>query len=280
MATPFMQTSMMVPRAKLLAPMLFGSATVMLIAWGFMRRTDVELSAETGVGYALGIVGVSCMLLLLLYPLAKRARWLQQVVPIRHWFRIHMMLGVLGPVAILFHSNFSLGSMNSNVALVCMLVVVFSGLVGRYFYAKVHLGLYGQKATSKQLLRVAFNQREGLRDRSVQYPALLKELESIYSSMLPADPERISFFGTVLASPRYWYHRLRVGRLMRKHGIHASSDWKDAQQTLRAYLDTLRKLAQLQLFERLLAWWHVLHLPFFFMMVMSGVIHVWAVHVY
>ena len=43
------------------------------------------------------------------------------------WFRLHMLLGIAGPVLIIFHSNFKLGALNSNVAFITMLVVATSG---------------------------------------------------------------------------------------------------------------------------------------------------------
>ena len=63
-----------------------------------------------------------------------------------------MVFGVLGPTLILFHSNFSFGSTNSTVASLAMASVVLSGLIGRYLYARVHNGLYGQKAAVRELL--------------------------------------------------------------------------------------------------------------------------------
>ncbi len=63
-----------------------------------------------------------------------------------------MILGLVGPALILFHSNFQLGSVNSNVALFAMLIVAASGVVGRYLYAKIHLGLYGRKAAVREIL--------------------------------------------------------------------------------------------------------------------------------
>ena len=92
-----------------------------------------------------GIIGGSLMLLLLLYSLRKRWSWLRFLGPTPSWFRAHMVLGILGPLCILYHSNFSTGATNSNVALFCMLTVAGSGLVGRYIYAHIHHGLYGRK---------------------------------------------------------------------------------------------------------------------------------------
>jgi hypothetical protein len=75
------------------------------------------------------------MLLLLLYSVRKRVRWLARFGETRHWFRTHMMLGIVGPVLILYHCNFDLGDLNSKVALYCTLLVAGSGVLGRYLYA-------------------------------------------------------------------------------------------------------------------------------------------------
>ncbi len=62
-----------------------------------------------------------------------------------------MMMGIIGPVCILIHCGFSLGATNSNIALFSMLTVAGSGIFGRYFYSKIHHGLYGRKATLAEL---------------------------------------------------------------------------------------------------------------------------------
>src|SRR5450756_118112 len=134
------------------APTLFGGATVAVLWLGWINRDDNGLTPESGIGYWLGITGGSLMLLLLLYPLRKRIKSLRAVGSVGFWFRSHMILGVIGPVLILWHANFRLGSLNSNVALAAMLVVAVSGVVGRYLYGKIHLGLYGRKAEVKEIL--------------------------------------------------------------------------------------------------------------------------------
>ena len=85
----------------------------------------------------------------------------------------------------------------------------------------------------------------------------------------------------------YW-HLLRIASaIMRRVAI--SENWDHQQQRLqrrntRVYLKTYfaaaRKVLGFNFYERLVALWHVIHLPFFFMMLLSGVIHVIAVHVY
>ena len=62
-----------------------------------------------------------------------------------------MVLGIIGPVLVLYHANFNIGSMNSRVVLLASLLVAGSGLFGRYFYTKVHYGLYGRKLSFIEL---------------------------------------------------------------------------------------------------------------------------------
>ena len=65
-----------------------------------------------------------------------------------------MMLGVVGPMLVLFHANFTLGATNSNVALFSMLLVAGSGVIGRYIYTRLHAHLDGKEDTLEQLKAV------------------------------------------------------------------------------------------------------------------------------
>ena len=93
------------------------------IGIGWWRRDTLMLSAEEGLGYLLGFVAVSCMLILLGYPLRKRIRWLKFLGKKKDWFRTHMIMGALGTISALYHCNFQVGSLNSRVALFSALLV-------------------------------------------------------------------------------------------------------------------------------------------------------------
>jgi len=58
---------------------LFSAAIIALLVAGWLNRDDYYLTAEFGLGYVLGIVGGSMMLLLLLYPLRKRSRAMRRL---------------------------------------------------------------------------------------------------------------------------------------------------------------------------------------------------------
>ena len=101
----------------------FFALVVATLFGGWYLRGEEILTAEAGSGYALGIVGGAMMLLLLVYPLRKKVRFMRNWGEIKHWFRAHMILGVIGPVLVLFHCNFRIGSINSTVVLFATLAV-------------------------------------------------------------------------------------------------------------------------------------------------------------
>ena len=254
---------------------LFTLASILLAIVGWNIRDEYYFSAEHGFGYALGIVGGVMMLLLLLYPLRKRLRFMHHWLVLRHWFRVHMILGVVGPLCILYHCNFHLGATNSNIALACMALMVASGIVGRFIYAQIHHGLYGQRATLQELQRnKVFVEQQLQHDHSTLTApmlATLKELEiaALQRRSVPGNLLRALTFG-----PRSrWLQR-------RLHSQLPGAQKAAARSHVAAYLEALRGIAGFTFFERLFSLWHVLHMPIFFMLVITGLVHVYAVHFY
>src|SRR6202011_2127990 len=143
--------------------LIFAGAALVLII-GIQLPVTHYMSPKSGLGYAIGIVGGVLILSQLLYAVRKRVRSLSFLGSVPKWFQTHMVLGIVGPVCILLHCGFSLGATNSNIALFSMLTVAGSGIFGRYFYAKIHHGLYGRKATLSELQERA----QELRERSTR----------------------------------------------------------------------------------------------------------------
>jgi hypothetical protein len=159
------------PRRALLLPVVTAVCAVAL-GVGYRLRDEMYLTPDAGLGYALGVAGLGAMSALLLYSLRKRARVLWSFGPLRHWFHVHMLLGVLGPAMILFHANFEARSMNAAVALWAMLIVAGSGFIGRFAYARVHLGLFGQKETLRDVMARANESRSALHRALGAVPSL------------------------------------------------------------------------------------------------------------
>src|SRR5882724_4116340 len=94
-------------KRKLITPAgVFAVLAALALYVGWQFPTQRYITPERGLGYALGITGGSLMLLLLLYSARKHFRWLGFLGSVARWFRFHMVLGILGPICILYHSNF------------------------------------------------------------------------------------------------------------------------------------------------------------------------------
>ena len=264
-------------------------AAALAIVAGYVLPTEQYLTPQSGLGYALGILGGSLMLLLLFYPARKRKPWLKFIGTTKAWFQLHMLLGVVGPLLILFHSNFSLGATNSNVALFCMLTVAGSGLFGRYFYAHIHLGLHGRKTSLNELRDYAERLRQvstevsflpELVDRiAAEERALVDRCQRLFVLARPL----AGAFGTVAARRhlRTYVHReLAAGHVVGAPAVRSSRLEAIAYDYIDSRLAATRRVVEFTAFERLFSLWHALHMPLFIMLIIAGTVHVVAVHVY
>lgn len=262
------------------------------IAIGWWRRETLSLSAEDGLGYFLGFVAVACMLILLGYPLRKRFRFLRFLGKTKDWFRTHMIMGALGTITALYHCNFQVGSLNSRVALFSALLVAGSGVIGRFLYAKIHRGLYGRKTSLKELLsQIHLSKPQGgqvvafmpeLMERIVTFDrqVLVPPTGIIDAAILPfrlAVQTRVAAYQLIrfskrrlkeeaAYSPVVKQHRRKLGRAIKRY--------------VRNHLGQVRKVAGFTAYERLFALWHLIHVPFFVLLLISTIVHIVAVHLY
>ncbi|MFG6468173.1 hypothetical protein [Roseateles sp. BYS87W] len=259
------------------------AAIGMTVAAAWVVVQVAGLQATDDLGYALGIAGGVAMLLLFAYPLRKRVRALQQLGSAKPWFVVHMVLGVAGPVLILLHSGFRIGSLNAGVALWSMLIVAGSGVVGRFLYLLTHRGLHGEREELGRLL-----QGLGLaeaRGDSVwgDTPTVTAPLHRFVTDArdLAARPghDLRGHFTAFVVLPWRQHRELRevrkALRALTRAGdrTHTLADLRDA------YAGALR-VAQFGRATRLFELWHVLHVPFVYLMVVCAVVHIVAVHVY
>lgn len=255
---------------------LAAAACLSLVAWGWNVRGETYLKADTGPGYALGIAGTAMMLTLLLYSLRKRLAFMRSWGQIRVWFSIHMLLGILGPVAILFHANFRLGSLNSNVALACVLAVASSGIVGRFIHPKVHHGLFGRRVTLSELRIDVEKQRGPLGEVIAACPALGRELARFEADTLGPGSRARSPWRLVLLGGKTRRARRRSLRALKRSRLASAP----RARAVRAYLDAIRRAAQFTAYARLLSLWHAFHLPLCALLFAAAIVHVIAVHMY
>ncbi len=268
------------------------------VALGFLlytfweKRDTHHISPESGIGYALGIIGGSLMILLLAYPLRKRFGSMSRLGPVKYWFWAHMLMGVLGPVLVILHTNFNLGSINGRVALFSMLIVATSGFFGRYIYTRIHHGLYGKAVEFSDLKTHSESILQKIEARIAKAPEVTERLRAY-------ERELLKLPGEFIPSARHWaLMRWRALGLYRAATVEMLSflqvegrrrKWPAAKRrryrrgtrnALRAHKRATQKLLEFHFYERLFSLWHLLHFPLFLMMIITGLVHVYAVHAY
>ncbi|MBS0579519.1 MAG: pyridine nucleotide-disulfide oxidoreductase [Proteobacteria bacterium] len=280
------------PRRLITAGRVFFLIVVALLYVGYHVPTERYITPKRGLGYTLGIIGGSLMLLLLVYSLRKRYSWLKFLGSTPSWFRFHMVLGVLGPLCILYHSNFTTGATNSNVALFAMLTVAGSGLIGRYIYAHIHHGLYGSKLELNEL-RGGAEELRSTTSRVGFLPDLVQRLEASERRLLSTGPRlpllapvKLPMVALTALALRWRLHRYvhRSLRALARQSAVIAAERRRMSASACGYVDrriaATRRVAGFESYERLFSMWHALHIPLIFMMIIAAVIHVIAVHVY
>lgn len=263
------------------------------MVWGLWRLSELRLySARSDFGYWLGVVGGVLMLLLFAYPLRKRWAVLSRVGKAKRWFVVHMFLGVFGPLAILAHCTFSIGSVNAGVALGSMLVVALSGIAGRFIYLRLHRGLGGERESFEALGRALGFSVDAMHTQlhfTPKVEARLRRLER--HAGRPGDrwgehAQRLFVLPWQMRRERRRCQREAVRALAALAGERGWSPQTLADRQRRArlliaeYTGGVLRVAQLAAYSRLFSLWHLLHVPFVVLMVLCAIAHIVAVHAY
>ena len=266
---------------------------LIFLVWGTWQLSQLELfTAGDDFGYWIGVVGAVMMLLLFSYPLRKYFRFAHGWGNIKGWFLFHMILGVFGPLLILLHSTFRLGSLNAAVAFYSMIIVALSGVIGRFLLQRVSRGLYGEQTDLDTLLEKAGLDKEDARSRLAFAPeieARLKEFELRELNVKDgwATHVRLVFWLPILQQVVY---RKCVGELnallpqMAKKQHWSTDDLvrrrKKSHQLVKQYLNSVVRVSQYSAYSSLFSLWHVAHIPFVYLLILTALVHVYAVHVY
>lgn len=255
--------------------------------------TQLQLfKANDDVSYWIAVTGGVMMLVLFTYPLRKYLRFMQRLGKVKWWFWFHLFLGITGPWLILVHSTFRVGSLNAGVAIYSMGIVVASGVIGRFIHVRVHRGLNGERMSLIELRERAGMVESNARSRLHFSPAVESRLLAFEQHELQAKPRWLTHLRQVTVLPlqqRIAYLRCVAELHQRLREMAAAQQWnpselqrreRRARRLAAQYLDAVVRVAQYSAYARVFALWHMAHLPFVYLLVISAVVHVVAVHAY
>lgn len=263
---------------------------LVLATWQFSRMAYFK--AGDDIGYWIGVAGGVMMLLLFSYPLRKHFAFARSWGRVKWWFLLHMVLGVGGPVLILLHSTFQVGSLNAAVALYSMVVVAISGVIGRFIFARVNRGLHGEKVGLRDLQSRAGLEEDDALSRLAFAPLVEARLLAFEQHELKARAGWLTYTRQALWLPvQQWLAYRQCSRDLQQalQSLAQQQQWspsellkrgKYSRKLVRQYLQAVTLVAQFTAYARFFSLWHVAHIPFVYLMVLSAVVHVVAVHAY
>lgn len=270
--------------------LLGGVALAVALAWSI--TSAFNLTASSRLGYWLGVAGGCAILVVFLYPLRKRVGVLRRWGPAKPWFVLHMVCGIGGPLVVLVHSGFHIGSINAGVAMTSMLVVAASGIAGRFIYVRIHHGLSGAHWTLAELQALIGASDAQVHSRLAFAPGVEQRLHAFEQQLARREStaiERTAAFLTAGLRARLVRAQCRRELTIALKARAAAARWEHSHyqralakstRLVDEYLDAVRRAAQLAAYERIFSWWHILHLPLVWLLVLSAVTHVIAVHAY
>jgi hypothetical protein len=156
----------------------------------------------------------------------------------------------------------------------------------------VHVDLDGHRASLETLsdnARITAVQRG---EAAALVPGLLERLTAYDASVLapPAGTLAVVLLPLRLAVTTRW-EALRLSwfagsqlRMLARRSDVVRAQRREIRASIgrfiHEHLRRVRRVAELSSYERMFSIWHVFHLPFFYMLVVTALIHVLAVHMY
>jgi hypothetical protein len=234
------------------------------------------LKPSGSIGNALGIVGAVLLLLMYLYPLRKKWKWLSRKGKTKHWLDYHILMGLAGPVLITFHSSFKLRGV-AGFAYFSMIAVVVSGIVGRYLYSRIPRKLDAVEMSVEEAGELCANLAQQIRAQNVLTEEELRPLLALPSldevrSMPLGKALMVIVALDVRRAWTIWRLRWTVGAHVAGH-----ADVSRALTAIRRQAALSRDALFLAKVKQMFRLWHVIHRPFSYSLAIMATLHILAV---
>jgi hypothetical protein len=173
-----------------------------------------------------------------------------------------------------------------------MLLVAGSGLVGRFIYVKIHYHHYGEMM-SVQELQKQVSETKTIFEKDVDFSEGIKTMLQKFEAEELSIPRSgfVRFLRLLTLGRRFSYIKWMTLRQFKRdiQILAATNSWDqyskrkhhaEGKELITEYLRAVRRASEFRVYVRVFAWWHLLHMPLFAMLVVTATIHVLTVHMY
>ena len=240
----------------------------------FFDPSHATLKPSGGLGHGLGIIGTLMMIFgVAIYMFRKRSRKLFTFGYLKHWLEFHIFLCTVGPILVLYHTAFKFGGIVS-VSFWSMVLVVLSGVVGRFIYIQIPRTIQGKEIDMNDLASMREDLIEKMKLEMLFDVRLIKELDELAS---PDRYKSLNILDTLLFYFKDFF-RIRSFQSKLKKNLAVAGFSKIRRKEIKNKAQTeiilSRRLGMLRTMQNLFRYWHVAHLPFAIAMFVIMIIHV------
>ena len=226
------------------------------------------------IGHGLGIVGSALLIILFLYSVRKRFRFMHDKGDIRYWLNYHIWMGISGPLLVIFHTSFKFGGIVA-ISFWSMTAVALSGVFGRYIYIQIPRTKTGKTMNAKEI-----DEQDNRFDQTLKSDFNLDaqstdKLLSLFNRDSLADKKGLSgLFYLILNDIQLPFKLNKLLKEIKAAGKIPSSQLKSIRKIAKERAVLRRRVAFLQSAHKLLHHWHLIHRPFALVMILIMLIHV------
>lgn len=216
------------------------------------------LRASGRFGHGLGVYGTILIAVGVFgYIYAKKTLRFEKYVRLKYLLEFHIFLCTLGPIMILFHTTFKFGGLVS-FGFWSMVLVVLSGVVGRYIYIQIPRKLNGKELGAEELTN--------------EFAVLWKPLIELETSGFRLRELYLEFEKAPLQLKTKIVSKLLS--IVKNEESIPKSQFKLLQKNLRQLQLLSYRVSRLERMRRLFRYWHVVHKPFAIIMLVIVIVHV------
>jgi len=227
-------------------------------------------------GHSIGIIGFVMMLMTeTLYSLRKRSRragWGRM----SSWLEFHIFTGLVGPYMVLLHSSWKFNGL-AGIAMLLTVLIVISGVIGRYIYTSVPRTAEGAEIEAAQLERQIAALDSELQQLLAESPAESRAILQSTAAQLGATGSPAVILGRGWDALRFRWKWRRARRHLSRQGRRSFDELERMIQRRRTLN---RQVSSLATARRLLATWHAVHIPIGMVLFTAAFIHTAAAFYY
>jgi hypothetical protein len=242
-------------------------------------RLEMHTALKPGgmLGHGYGIVGSAMILLLFVYSLRKRQKFGIRWGKTSMWLSVHILFGIVGPLLVTLHTAFKFNGIVS-IGYFSMLAVMFSGIFGRYIYIQIPRGARGAELELGDIKEVSGTLDSILRETYALSETSLEMINSFSDKDTASRNTGVKALYAIAlndAKRPFRFRKLRRQILADTPDIPPKAI-AEAMKLSRRKALLERRRAYLDSFVTLFHYWHVIHKPFAYIMVVVVVIHVFV----